>query len=49
MRYLRIEEKRYTFDGQQQGLKLDFARYDHNELIAILAYRPPCRTGNGAL
>lgn len=38
MRYLRVEEKRYTHDGQQQGLKLDFARYDHNELIAILAY-----------
>ncbi|WP_127595386.1 glycosyl hydrolase [Paenibacillus lautus] len=39
MRYLRVEEKRYTHDGQQEGLKLDFARYDHNELIAILAYR----------
>ncbi|MFG1732537.1 glycosyl hydrolase [Paenibacillus sp. 843] len=39
MRYLRVEEKRYTHDGQQQGLKLDFARYDHNELIVILAYR----------
>ncbi|MCT1403142.1 beta-galactosidase [Paenibacillus sp. p3-SID867] len=38
MRYLRVEEKRYTHSRQQQGLKLDFARYDHNELIAILAY-----------
>lgn len=38
MRYLRVEEKRYTHDAQQQGLKLDFASYDHNELIAILAY-----------
>ncbi|WP_339293422.1 glycosyl hydrolase [Paenibacillus sp. FSL W8-0187] len=39
MRYLRVEEKRYTHDGQQEGLRLDFARCDHNELIAILAYR----------
>ncbi|WP_256720596.1 MULTISPECIES: hypothetical protein [Paenibacillus] len=39
MRYLRVEEKRYKDDGRQEGLKLDFARYDHNGLIAILAYR----------
>ncbi|WP_373456936.1 glycosyl hydrolase [Paenibacillus sp. MDMC362] len=49
MRYLRIEEKRYTFDGQQQGLKLDFARYDHNELIAILAYRAAWQDGEWLL
>lgn len=49
MRYLRIEEKRYTFDGQQQGLKLDFARYDHNELIAILAYRAAMQDGEWLL
>ncbi|WP_259445286.1 glycosyl hydrolase [Paenibacillus lautus] len=49
MRYLRVEEKRYTHDGQQQGLKLDFARYDHNELIAILAYRAAWQDGEWML
>ncbi|RPK31384.1 glycosyl hydrolase [Paenibacillus xylanexedens] len=39
MRYLRIEEKRYVRDVPQESLKLDFASHDHNELIAILAYR----------
>ncbi|WP_413375019.1 glycosyl hydrolase [Paenibacillus taichungensis] len=39
MRYLRMEEKRYSRGPKQEGLKLDFASYDHNELIAILAYR----------
>lgn len=49
MRYLRVEEKRYTHDGQQEGLKLDFARYDHNELIAILAYRAALQDGEWLL
>ncbi|WDQ30772.1 glycosyl hydrolase [Paenibacillus marchantiae] len=39
MRYLRVEERRYLHDAQQEMLSLDFATYANNELIAILAYR----------
>ncbi|MGX1830072.1 glycosyl hydrolase [Paenibacillus taichungensis] len=39
MRYLRVEERRYLHDAQQEKFSLDFAAYANNELIAILAYR----------
>ncbi|MFB4324478.1 glycosyl hydrolase [Priestia sp. BR_2] len=39
MRYLRVEERRCYGGSGQESLKLDFARYENNELIAILAYR----------
>ncbi|PAD75247.1 glycosyl hydrolase [Paenibacillus campinasensis] len=39
MRYLRIEERRYSAADWPKPLTLDFQPYDHNELIAILAYR----------
>lgn len=39
MRYLRIEERRYMADVHRGPLRLDFAPFDNNELIAILAYR----------
>ncbi|WP_379146157.1 glycosyl hydrolase [Paenibacillus sp. sgz500992] len=39
MRYLRVEEKRYSpTDGQRECL-IDFALEDHHSLISILAYR----------
>ncbi|WP_247902787.1 glycosyl hydrolase [Paenibacillus pabuli] len=38
MSYLRIEERKYLQEAQQETLSLDFASYANNELIAILAY-----------
>lgn len=39
MHYLRVEEKRHSRAADSEALRLDFACHDHNELIAILAYR----------
>ncbi|OME90798.1 MULTISPECIES: glycosylhydrolase-like jelly roll fold domain-containing protein [Paenibacillus] len=49
MRYLRVEEKRHSRTAQQEALRLDFASYDNNELIAILAYRAVQQDGEWLL
>ncbi|MEK3780589.1 glycosyl hydrolase [Paenibacillus sp. FSL R5-0810] len=49
MRYLRVEERRLLGGGAQASLKLDFTSYEHQELIAILAYRAIEREGEWLL
>jgi hypothetical protein len=39
MRYLRVEEKSVQKANSAQPIQLDFAQKEHNELIAVLAYR----------
>ncbi|OOC61488.1 glycosyl hydrolase [Paenibacillus ihbetae] len=49
MRYLRVEERRLPGGGAAASLKLDFASYEHQALIAILAYRAIQRDGEWLL